>query len=157
MVTKKEVIVSASGKTEQGHTKSAFLISLDKFFSKDRNKIENISKVLADEPIVNISENIGYTEVELIYKSFDEMKKHYELLNDGKNAINQAYYDNFNSDDAFTAVTLTIVPHEYQTDYIIVAFAPIFYTLAPDLEGNVNSIKLLFEADTVEVYANEEN
>lgn len=154
MVTKQDIIKSASGKNANGNTKTSFGIYWDEYETDKKTKINAVRDVFSDEAIMNITEQPGYVNVDITYKNPKEMKKHYKMLCDYRDAANCIDYEDKDV-TVYPIISLSVLPHEYHGSYCIVVFNPMFFVLSPDIDGNVNTIKLVFEADNMEVYKNE--
>lgn len=152
MITRADVIKAASGQTQKGHTKSAFGLFLDRWDTEKKAGQEKICEELADEPVINIYEHIGYIWIDITYKNPSEMRRHYNILTEYQKLSGSVDYE---KDTVYPVITLAVFPHEFHSKYLLSAFNPILFVLSPDMDGSVNTIRFVFDKDTAEVYINE--
>lgn len=138
----KELIMAASGPDKDGRTKSAIGVFRE-IWGAD-GSVTPVEDMSMDKPVVNIFRHGGYVQVDLKFgsKMDVDLRMLWSMLEKFCEAANSVE----DEAESIPALTLSILPHQFEGEYYMLGVNPIFHTLQPDSPSEEPTvIRMIFD------------
>ncbi len=111
----KNIMLASCGEDIDGFSKSAISVKGSEFNFKEETENVIFEQIL-EEPVVNIFRSVGYSMIDLTFKS-EDIEKLWELIRKMQSFSNIRMMPG--SDDILPTVVVTIIPKEYDGEYYL--------------------------------------
>lgn len=153
-----DIVKSMNGVNDDKTPRCGFAISKENYKIGDTDPVQTFSRI-ASHPNVQICRIPGYdktyVKIDIFIDQFskNDAKMFLSYLNDYGKEINEITDES----EFIPQIFCTFVPLAYEGQYYIIASLPLFWSLcASKINGEVDTLSILFDAETVVLYETSE-
>ncbi len=148
-LTERDILISACGEDEDGHSKSVVSVKMSEINSKTGEE-KVIDELVLKTPIVNIFRSIKYTMIDLTYM----WPSDFEFVNLFGRLQEFSKTDALNPDmDVMQTIVVTVSPKEYIGEFYLTGLHGA-WSMQPSKSGaKIDTVRFIFDNEFFNVFA----